>query len=113
MKLLSCIYIHIFAFINLVISTFIYLTKPHHKDIIKKEEVTNMDYGTITLNLDKLIKEKGISKTQLSYRAEVSHTQINKFCKNEIARIDLATIARLCTVLDCDVNELLVFHNVK
>lgn len=67
------------------------------------------NFGTVTLRLDELIKEKGISKTQLSYKAEISHTQINRFCKNEAARIDLATIARLCYVLDCDVSELIVY----
>ncbi len=36
-------------------------------------------YGRTTLNLKQLIKEKGISKAQLSYRAEISHTQINRF----------------------------------
>ena len=30
------------------------------------------EFGKVTLNLEKLIQEKGISKTQLSYKAEVS-----------------------------------------
>lgn len=69
-----------------------------------------MEYGTVTFNLEKLIKDKGISKTQLSYRAEISHTQINKICKGEATRIDLATVARICTVLDCDISELLIYN---
>lgn len=68
-----------------------------------------MEYGTVTFNLEKLIKDKGISKTQLSYRAEISHTQINKICKGEATRIDLATVARICTVLDCDISDLLIY----
>lgn len=67
------------------------------------------NFGIVILNLDALIREKGISKTQLSYKAEISHTQINRFCKNEATRIDLATIARLCHVLDCDISDLLVY----
>lgn len=70
-----------------------------------------MNYGTVTLNLDKLIKERGISKTQLSYRAEISFGQINKFCRGETTRIDLYTIAKICTVLECDVSDLIKFHN--
>nr|MCR5604386.1 helix-turn-helix transcriptional regulator [Lachnospiraceae bacterium] len=69
-----------------------------------------MNYGTITLNLDKLIQDKGLSKTQLSYRAEISFGQINKFCRNETTRIDLYTIAKICTVLDCDISDLFTFH---
>lgn len=67
-------------------------------------------YGKITLALDNLIKERGISKTQLSYRAELSFTQINKFCRNENSRIDLHTLAKLCSVLDCGVEDILVFQ---
>ena len=67
-------------------------------------------YGKATLNLEQLIKEKGISKTQLSYKAEISHTQINRFCKNDIARIDLNTIARLCYVLNCNVADLIIYE---
>ena len=72
-----------------------------------------MEYGTVTLNLDALIKEKGLSKTQLSYKAEISFGQINKFCRGETTRIDLVTIAKICTVLDCDVSDLLIFHKPK
>lgn len=68
------------------------------------------DFGTVYLNLENLIKEKKISKTQLSYKAEISHTQINRFCKNEATRIDFATIARLCTVLDCCVEDLIIYE---
>lgn len=70
-------------------------------------------FGKATLNLEQLIKEKGISKTQLSYRAEVSHTQINRFCKNEAVRIDLSTIARLCTILECDISDLIKYEPPK
>ena len=68
------------------------------------------EFGKVTLNLEKLIQEKGISKTQLSYKAEISHTQINRFCKNDVARIDLNTIARLCHILECDIADLLTYE---
>ena len=71
------------------------------------------EFGKVTLNLENLIKEKGISKTQLSYRAEVSHTQINRFCKNDVARIDLNTIARLCHILECDISDLIKYEPAK
>lgn len=67
-------------------------------------------FGKAVLNLDELIKEKGISKTQLSYKAEISHTQINRFCKNDATRIDLNTIARLCHVLECNVSDLIKYE---
>lgn len=71
------------------------------------------NFGRVYLNLDNLIKEKGISKTQLSYKAEISHTQINKFCRNEVTRIDFATLARICTVLECDVADIVKYEPSK
>ncbi|MBO5633053.1 MAG: helix-turn-helix transcriptional regulator [Aeriscardovia sp.] len=66
-----------------------------------------MNYKVARWNLDALLEENGISKTQLSYRAEVSHTQINRICKGETTRIDLATLARICTVLNCEASDII------
>lgn len=71
------------------------------------------DFGRVYLNLESLIKKKGISKTQLSYKAEISHTQINRFCKGEATRIDFSTLARICTVLDCEIQELIIYEPPK
>lgn len=68
------------------------------------------EYGKVYMNLEKLIAEKEISKTQLSYRSKISHTQINRFCKGDAVRIDFNTIARLCYVLDCRVSDLIVYE---
>ena len=71
------------------------------------------DYGRVYLNLEELIKLNGISKTQLSHKAEVSHTQINRFCKGDATRIDFATLARLCTVLNCEISDLVKYDPPK
>lgn len=67
------------------------------------------DYGKIEINLDKLLEEKSMSKSQLSYKAQLSRTQINKICKKEVTRFDMATLSRLCTALECTLSDLLVF----
>lgn len=67
------------------------------------------EYGKVYMNLEELIIQKGISKTQLSYRSKISHTQINRFCKGDAVRIDFNTIARLCYALDCKVSELIIY----
>ncbi|MCD8346709.1 MAG: helix-turn-helix transcriptional regulator [Lachnospiraceae bacterium] len=66
-------------------------------------------YGTIKIHLNELIKERQISKSRLSHRAEMQRTQINHYCNNDIARMDIAVLARLCTALDCTIGELLEF----
>ncbi len=67
------------------------------------------EFGKIRINLEELIKKAGISKNRLSQKAQMQRTQLNKFCKNEITRLDTDVLARLCTVLECDVGELLEF----
>lgn len=66
-------------------------------------------YGTIKINLDRLIEKAGISKNKLSHRAELQRTQLNRYCNNTVTRLDTDVLARLCTVLDCQIGELLEF----
>ena len=66
-------------------------------------------YGTIKINLAKLIEERGISKNKLSHRAEMQRTQINHYCNNTISRLDVDVLSRLCTVLACEIGDLLEF----
>ena len=68
-----------------------------------------MKYGTIRIKLDELLKESGLSKNMLSHRAEMQRTQINNYCKNEIIRLDIDALGRLCTVLNCEISDLLEF----
>ena len=66
-------------------------------------------YGAIRIKLDDLIKQRNISKNKLSHRAEMQRTQINNYCKNKVTRLDTDVLARLCTVLDCQIGDLLEF----
>ena len=63
-------------------------------------------YGTIKINLAKLIEESGLSKNKLSHRAEMQRTQINHYCNNSVTRLDIDV---LCTVLECEIGDLLEF----
>lgn len=67
------------------------------------------EYGKIIIKLDELIKKAGISKNKLSHKAEMQRTQINNFCNNKITRLDTDVLARLCTVLDCKIEDLIEF----
>ena len=67
------------------------------------------EYGKIVIKLDEFIKIKGISKNKLAQRAEMQRTQLNNYCKNEITRLDTDVLARLCTVLECEISDILEF----
>lgn len=66
-------------------------------------------YGRIKINLAELIEQRGISKNKLSQRAEMERTQLNNYCKGVVTRLDIDVLARLCTVLDCQIGDLLAF----
>ncbi len=66
-------------------------------------------YGKIKINLSDLIQQQGISKNKLSQRAEMQRTQLNNYCNNTITRLDIDVLARLCTILNCEIGDLLEF----
>ena len=66
-------------------------------------------YGTIRIKLSDMIQKRGISKNKLSQRAEMQRTQLNNYCNNTIARLDVDVLGRLCTVLECEISDILEF----
>ena len=67
------------------------------------------EYGAIRIKLDELIEKSGISKNKLIHRAEMQRTQINNYCNNKVTRLDTDVLARICTVLGCQIGDLLEF----
>ena len=63
----------------------------------------------IDLKLKEVMKEQHISINKLACRAEMQRTQLKAYMNNEVQRIDLAVMARLCYVLECDLNDLLEY----
>ena len=66
-------------------------------------------HGRIVIKLDQVIKNAGISKNKLSHRAEMQRTQLNNYCNNKITRLDTDVLARLCSVLDCKIEDILEY----
>lgn len=67
------------------------------------------EYGTVKIKLNELLEKSGMSKNKLSHKAEMQRTQINGYCNNEITRLDTDVLARICTALDCKIEDLLEF----
>ena len=68
------------------------------------------EYGRMEIRLKELLEEKGLSRNKLSHKMEMNWKQIDKYCKNEVTRLDVYVLCKLCTILECRVEDLLVFH---
>jgi transcriptional regulator, XRE family len=68
-----------------------------------------MKFGRINIKLLKLLNDKKMSKNKLSHLAQMQRTQINRYCNNKITRLDIDVLARICTVLECEIGDLLEF----
>lgn len=69
----------------------------------------DVDYGYIRLRLKDIMEEQKISINKLACRAEMQRTQLKSYMNNEIQRVDLAVMARLCYVLDCELTDLMEY----
>ncbi len=62
---------------------------------------------TVYIDLENLLKERGISKNKVCENCRLQRTQLNNYCQNKVSRIDLNTLAKLCEYLDCTPNDIL------
>ena len=71
--------------------------------------MNDLEFGTVKIHLDELMKKRNISINKLSFRAEMQRTQLKKYCKNEVQRLDIAVLSRLCYALECDLHDLIEY----
>lgn len=68
--------------------------------------------GRIEIVLGTYLKDNGISKNKICKHCDMQRTQLNKYINNEMERVDLAILARLCDYLKCEVSDILEYRNV-
>ena len=61
----------------------------------------------IVIDIERVLAEKGVSKTTLCYWCRLQRTQLNNYCKNKVGRVDLHTLAKICNCLQCEVSDIL------
>lgn len=71
--------------------------------------MVNVDYGHIRLKLDEIMKEQNISINKLAFRAEMQRTQLKAYIKNDVQRIDISVLSRLCYALECSLEDLIEY----
>lgn len=67
------------------------------------------NYGTLQLNIEKILKEKKISKNQICKELDIPRSNFNRYCRNEFQRLDVSLLCKLCWYLDITLDELLEY----
>lgn len=68
------------------------------------------DFGAVTMRIEKILREKGISKNQICKDLDLPRGNFNRYCRNNFQRIDAALLCKLCWYLEVDLGELLVYQ---
>ena len=69
----------------------------------------DIDYGQVRLKLKEIMNEQNISINKLAFRAEMQRTQLKSYIKNDVQRIDISVLARLCYALECSLSDLIQY----
>lgn len=79
-----------------------------------KELLEYKDYGYIEISLDKLMKEKKISAYLISNKSNIAYKTIKRLSDGEnIDRIDLDVLAKLCYMFDCELSDFVKYKKPK
>ena len=68
-----------------------------------------MNYGHLEMRIEELLKEKVISKNTICRDLDIPRANFNRYCRNEFQRIDANLVCKLCSYLDCEIGELIVY----
>ncbi len=69
----------------------------------------DIDYGHIRIKLADLMAKQNISINKLAFRAEMQRTQLKAYIKEDVQRVDLAVLSRLCYALECNLEDIVEY----
>ena len=67
--------------------------------------------GRVVITLEEYRLSKGISKNKIVLGAGVQRTQLQKYCQNRVARVDLGVLARICHYLECELSDIIHYES--
>ena len=68
-----------------------------------------IEYGTIKIKLDEIMKSKNISTYQLNTKSNIRFQTIQSLRENTSSRIDFEVLAKLCYSLGCKVSDIIEY----
>lgn len=79
-------------------------------DNISRSVFVMNDYGKIKICLKEIVDAKGLSRNQLAKAVSTRYEVIDRWYKNEVEKMDLDVLARLCYVLECQPSDLIKYE---
>ena len=67
------------------------------------------DWGHVDLKLDEFMKKNNISRSSLSRNAQIHYNQLLKYCTNDMQKVDLNILARICKTINCEIGEIIEY----
>lgn len=61
----------------------------------------------IKLRLDQLLRERNITRYELAKITNTQYQVIDKYYKNKVVRYDSYILLRICTALNCGIEQLI------
>ena len=73
--------------------------------------ITINDYGKITVHIKEIMDSKGITRNYLAKASNTRFEVINKWYNEQVEKMDLDILARICYVLDCSPADIIKYSN--
>ena len=82
--------------------------------MLHRQVLEYKDFGYIKINLDSIMQARNITTYELSKKTNIRFQTISKLkCANEVTRVNLDVLAKLCYVLECKVGDLIEYQEIN
>lgn len=71
--------------------------------------ISTVHYGKFVIDLARVLESKGLSKTRLAKLTNTNYKNIKRLCDEEVQKVDLDIMARICYVLKCDISDIVKY----
>ena len=67
------------------------------------------EWGEVNLKLDEFLKSHHISRSSLSRNGQIHYKQLLKYCNNDMKKVDLSLLARICKTINCEISDIIEY----
>jgi putative transcriptional regulator len=61
----------------------------------------------VKIKLAQLLERRNLGQRELARKTGIRLASINEMCQNEVIRLPLANLAKICEALNCDIPDVL------